>query len=122
MYVINKTVISNTEPENKYVFWYYPKTERIYMYNEDGWQPLDKLEELQQIKNELEEIKGTVIDTNTYVRTFQECKEEDILYMFSEEYAVQDDQLYLGYIDVEYPTMQQLQNTVIYKGLTINYK
>lgn len=118
MYVINKTVISNTAPENKYVFWYQPKTERVYMYREDGWQPLDKLEEFQQIKNKLEEIKSTVIDTNTYVKTFQECTEEEILDMFT-EYTVQDGWLYLGYIDVEYPTMQQLQNTVYLQGLTI---
>jgi hypothetical protein len=58
MYVINKTVISNTEPENKYVFWYYPKTGRIYMYNEDGWQPLDKLgEELTSKKVNTKSVK-----------------------------------------------------------------
>lgn len=66
MYVINKTVISNTEPENKYVFWYYPKTGRIYMYNEDGWQPLDKLgEELTSKKVNTKSVKW---EDGTYSR------------------------------------------------------
>jgi hypothetical protein len=50
-----------------------------------------------------------------------ECTEEDIENMFPNTYTVKDN-ISLGAIDTNNPTLQQLKNSAFLYGLTINYK
>lgn len=123
MIVIDKLVVSNKEPENKYVIWYSPVTKETYRWFKDGWEKISV--DSCKILEAIETVKDVVIETHETVLNleslFTECAEMEIENMFPNTYTVKDN-ISLGAIDTNNPTLQQLKNSLLLYGLTINYK
>ena len=65
MIVIDKLVVSNKEPENKYVIWYSPVTKETYRWFKDGWEKISV--DSCKILEAIETVKDVVIETHETV-------------------------------------------------------